>query len=158
MTCVAQAEPGSALVLKCSMDVSCDGLVVRIQRSRACASLIAVMNVACRLQLPKALEQPRDLGKRQQDLSQEPAAATPPDGMFTDGSFMMRAPKGPGGGLGMLPSFLVCMPCRMLGKHWYADAVNESLMKLSKATTCRSSCLRKILRPVTGVAAVGQYL
>ena len=68
---------------------------------------------ACRQHLPKALEQPRD----------GPKQSAEPNGqhldMFQDSGFMMRPPKGPGGGLGKLLAEL----CRSLS---YLDVVSSS--------------------------------
>ena len=49
----------------------------------------------CRRQLPRALEQPQDV-----PASGRGTAAEASGSMFADNGFMMRPPKGPGGGLG----------------------------------------------------------
>ena len=110
MFCLAWIAPGPSgasdecrWAVKCPTAYSiysCRPWQLCISHCQRCWYLSKLCNVLCRQQLPKALEQPQDGDKMQQALTQQQAAPSSGNSMFTDGSFMMRAPKGPGGGLG----------------------------------------------------------
>ena len=68
----------------------------------------------------------------QQALTQQQAAPSSGNSMFTDGSFMMRAPKGPGGGLGE-PCWLYVVSC------FHDSAWAYERAQVCDTTACQSS-------------------